>query len=420
MKSRPLGVLAFAAIFTIVIPCGLIAWARGLEQVTSLPVLHDPVAGWILLIAGLGLMAWTSLQMWTEGRGLPMSPYPPRTLVTGGPFALVAHPMYIGATILAAGTSLVSGSAPGLWIITPLVGMACAAMVLGYERTALLDRFGEGPRTKVRLAAGAESALSAAERLSTFPLVYGPWVVVVAAAAMLPTPEAIDSRLPGEESWPHWHPAAFIWSMAPLAAILVPLLTRDRNDLRRFQHAGLVGAFLYLWVHLVFPLITPPLQVESQTLAGGAVRFLHSLDPRGTASFASFRVFAFFAAAATLHLQHRTSGRWFLVAATIASLCGVASGVASVLDVVSGFVLFLIAWNSLRLWIALVRRLERVANGWASVDVGPARILIHAVYAGGAAFIGTMLASMLAGSSWTKELLLVAVAGLIGAGAMGQ
>src|SRR2546429_1610145 len=69
-----------------------------------------------------------------------MNAYPPPRYVAQGIFRLLPHPIYTGFTMLCVGVSIAVVSASGLWLVSPIVALSCAARVLGYERHDLRER----------------------------------------------------------------------------------------------------------------------------------------------------------------------------------------------------------------------------------------------------------------------------------------
>ena len=73
-----------------------------------------------------------------------MNAYPPPALVSRGPYAVVAHPIYLGFGLVAAGCAVGAGSAAGLWLVTPVAVLGC--------RGARPRVRGAGPRRALRRA----------------------------------------------------------------------------------------------------------------------------------------------------------------------------------------------------------------------------------------------------------------------------
>jgi protein-S-isoprenylcysteine O-methyltransferase Ste14 len=153
VRDRPLRwrALAYGCLFALVLPAALVAWARRLDTQLTLPAVGPWWLGVALAAAGAVLMIAGMIGLWFEGGGLPMSPFPPTRLVVRGAYRLVADPIYVGAVVLCAGVSHVAASPAGLWIVAPVLALAAAAFVLGYERDATRARFGPLPAPWLRL-----------------------------------------------------------------------------------------------------------------------------------------------------------------------------------------------------------------------------------------------------------------------------
>ncbi|TNE57125.1 MAG: diacylglyceryl transferase, partial [Bacteroidetes bacterium] len=135
------GKMLYGLLFTIALPMLLWYWARQTESAVHYKAVHAPGWGIGLSTAGLILIGWGILALWRYGHGLPMNAYPPDAFVTRGPYRLFRHPIYWGFGFFVAGVSLAVGSASGLWLVTPVTALGMAALVWGYERLDLQERF---------------------------------------------------------------------------------------------------------------------------------------------------------------------------------------------------------------------------------------------------------------------------------------
>ena len=127
--------------FLVLIPLGLVFWARITESHVDYPGLKSELLGMLLLFAGGLLMLWGMRVLMTRGNGLPMNAFPPRNFVETGPYRLFRHPIYWGFGTMLTGYFLYAGSASGLWLVTPLTILGMAALVLGFEGLDLKERF---------------------------------------------------------------------------------------------------------------------------------------------------------------------------------------------------------------------------------------------------------------------------------------
>lgn len=202
---------AYGALFVVVLPVLLAAWARGSAGVVKLPAYGNAWVGWGAAAVGVLLMAGGMWQLWKQGGGLPMNAFPPERLVTAGLYRWVSHPIYTGFTAACWGVSMATGSASGLWLVTPMAALGCAALVMGYEGVDLEARFG-AERVVRLLAADREERAGWAERVRVIWVVTLPWVVL---------------------SWAAGGGVSPIWLLA-----LAPLAVGQKRVLRRFTIQG--------------------------------------------------------------------------------------------------------------------------------------------------------------------------------------
>src|SRR5690349_4177915 len=109
----------YGALFAVALPVLLILWARAAADVVSLPVFKNLPAGMVLAAIGAWMMIAGWVALWRDGGGLPMNAFPPPRFVSRGPYRIVSHPIYVGFVGLCLGMSIVTGSASGLWLVTP-------------------------------------------------------------------------------------------------------------------------------------------------------------------------------------------------------------------------------------------------------------------------------------------------------------
>lgn len=137
------GKAAYAAAFVVALPLALMEWARATERLVTLPAVRWMTAGWAIAGAGVLLVLTGMRDLWVHGGGLPMNAAPPPRYVARGSYALLPHPIYTGFCAACVGVSLASGSASGLWLVSPVAVLGCVALVLGYEHHDLRERFGQ-------------------------------------------------------------------------------------------------------------------------------------------------------------------------------------------------------------------------------------------------------------------------------------
>jgi prolipoprotein diacylglyceryltransferase/protein-S-isoprenylcysteine O-methyltransferase Ste14 len=252
------GRVLYALLFVLALPLGLVAWARRIEALGVGPAIKSQSGGALLAIAGMSLIGSGWWALYRYGGGLPMNAFPPPRQVSCGIYRFLSHPIYDGAVLVATGAALLTGSASGLWIVTPLLALATAALVLGYERPDLIARFGSSP-TGLEAPVATPGVPTVRERASYLLHAISPWVVWILAGALF-----IGSP-----------PSVIV--MAPLAVILaVPVFVASRPFLARAWHI----ARRALVANILLAFLTGPLSSELVLVRLGIALLLGAVSGR--------------------------------------------------------------------------------------------------------------------------------------------
>lgn len=418
-----IGRIAYGTLFCIVMPALLVLWAWRLDALLALPRLQREPAGWLLAIAGLALILWSMLELWRRGRGLPMNAFPTQEAVRSGPYAFVAHPIYVAAVIVAAGASIALGSFAGLVFVTPTLAAGACALVLGFERLALIRRFGSvpgGELLRLPSADDAESPPSLRDCVAVWCRVLIPFVVLYEAIGHLPVPDPIPAHIGAEQAWPVFTWTTPIYTAAYPFVVLAPLLAPTKRALRRWTIDAWCAMAIGFLCYLCLPIVAPPRPFDPDGAFAGLLALERSDGLAGRAACPSFHVFWALHAATLIALRGVRSA---ILAAALASAIVVAcvtTGMHAMVDLFAGAFLALVAWRREALWSSLLAWAERVANSWREWRFGPVRVLVHGLYAGLAAALGTTLIAMALGDDRAWQAALIALASLVGAGIWGQ
>ncbi|HYP75959.1 MAG TPA: prolipoprotein diacylglyceryl transferase family protein [Polyangiaceae bacterium] len=415
------GQLGYGALFVVVLPLLLLAWARATRNVVSLALPPWPYLGATLAMLGLLLMSWAMLALWHFGEGLPMNAYPPPKFVQRGPYALVSHPIYLGAVLLCAGLSWYFQSASGFWLVTPVLAAASIALVLGYETHDLAARFGvQRKRAWLSLIASSEARPNRSERACAFVSCVLGWMIGYELIALSGASNGeMRLALPSETSWPVIEWAEPIYFSTYLAVAALPFVPESRRALREFQVRGLWSMLLIFPLFSFLPVVSPPRSFVPDGLWGELLKIEQGLDTAANA-FPSFHVVWALIAAQTLGQRWpswRLGARlWALL---VAASC-VATGMHSVLDVLAGLLAGALVLRLDAVWRALQRGAERLANSWRAAHFGPVRVINHGAYAGMGAFAAFALVEALLGPKFAVQAAVLAGFGLVFAAAWAQ
>ena len=413
--------LAYAALFVLALPALLVAWAIRLDTVLALPAYGSVAPGAGVAIAGLALMAAATRDLWVHGRGLPASPFPPERLVTRGVYRIIAHPIYLGAVLVALGVSLATRSAAGLWIVSPVLALAVAAFVIGFESDSTRRRYGALPAPLLRLPDDSDAPPSAIERAAVYVLVFLPWLVLYMGVEYLGVPpDARSTYFAWDRSLP-----VIPWTEAVYAATypfvsLAPLAAARKSELRRYALGGLWATAIIIPLYLLLPLVAPAKPVPGEGPWQTLMTWERQYD-RPVTAFPAFHV-VWSCLAAQLYTARWPRLRWlgWPIVAALAASC-VTTGMHAAADVVAGFALYALVVCREAVWRRVCDGAEHLANSWRETRIGPVRLMSHGIYAGLGVTVGLLIAGALAGSQNLGWLVAMALlAGVLGAGLWAQ
>ncbi len=415
MALRP-GPVLYGLLFAVALPVLLVLWARGAAPDVGLPSLHAPVPGWIAAASGLALVVAAMLDLWRRGGGLPMNAFPPPRLVTGGAYAVVGHPIYVGFAIAVAGVAVATGSAAGLWLVAPSVALGSAALVLGHERPDMLRRFGRLARPWLSLPSPGNAPPTWGERTGALLLVLGPWLLLYeGCAAIGPARDAVSTLLPFERGWPVVAWAEPVYASAYPVVVAAFLASPSRDALRTFAMRALTSMAIVFPAFLLLPLVSPPRPFEPSGALGTLIALERALDTPACA-FPSYHVVLAFLAADALSARSRLWRAW---AWGVAVSC-VLVGAHSVADVLAGLLVVAALRRGRALWDLLRRGAERVANSWRDWRVGPFRVINHGLWVGLGAGAGVVVIGAVLGPGGAPLAAIIWGLAVVGAGAWAQ
>ncbi|MCX6253888.1 MAG: DUF1295 domain-containing protein, partial [Bacteroidia bacterium] len=167
------GKVLYGLCFVAVVPFLLILWAKYTDKIVKLPLPENLLFGYILLIAGALFVLSGMWYLWRFGSGLPMNAFPPKRFVKNGIYAFTKHPIYSGVVMISFGLSIVTRSASGFWLVSPLFTLMIVAYVVGFENERTQIVFGEQDyKPFLSLPIPSPGSPSFIERISSYFLVF--------------------------------------------------------------------------------------------------------------------------------------------------------------------------------------------------------------------------------------------------------
>jgi protein-S-isoprenylcysteine O-methyltransferase Ste14 len=415
------GKVFYGLLFVIVIPFLLILWAKYTDKIVKLPLPENLFFGYILLIAGVVFVLSGMWNLWRFGHGLAMNAFPPERFVKNGIYAFTKHPIYSGAVMISFGLSIITQSASGFWLVSPLFTLMIVAYVLGFENERTQIIFGTQDYKPFLTLPDVSNILpSFNERILSYFNVFVPWLLVYETFIFIGVPkDAICTNLPFEEHWPIWEFSEVIYSFTYLFVLFVPLIIKTKEQLRSFIVDVWFATIIVGIIYLVFPFIVRQRVFIPHSFFGHLILFERSLDGE-TGALPSFHViWAFISARYFSRSILRFKWIWYTLAVLVSVSC-ITTGSHSLLDVIAGFCMFIIIVYRLQIWNYICLQSERLSNSWHEWRLGPVRIINHGFYGGAAGFAGTLLAGFFLGRQNAIAAFIIMIFVIIGAGLWAQ
>lgn len=384
------GKLIYAIIFLILIPALLWFWAKFTQNLFALPIIQSRFAGMTLIVAGGSLMLWAMFALRFYGKGLPMNAYPPPVFVTKGPYRLFRHPIYWGFGLLMIGYFVWTGSASGIWLVTPLTVLGMVALVLGHESIDLKRRFpDQSIRTILDYPENKSESANLRDRLTSLF-----WVCsyLLICNFMI---EQINGNIPPKFGGPMKLFPVFeydlLYYLSFIVLILIPFFIKGKKELRAWEVSGFIALSISAFIAFLFPAV-------------GAQYF----PVKGSVLF-TVPVFLLLISLKVL-LQQRTVFNGFMAGFVLFFIIiQLINSSSALLHFTTSILIFLLSTYSLQIWIFLKNSSEKIANSWKEWVFGKVRVINHGFYVGFGAFFGVLLAGILAGKEYALALLVFAV-----------
>jgi protein-S-isoprenylcysteine O-methyltransferase Ste14 len=413
------GKIFYGFLFLILLPLILIIWSKQTEKYIYLPIPTNSILAIIFILIGIILMILSMVELWIRGNGLPMNAYPPPKLVTTGVYQIFSHPIYIGASLLSFGLSIYYQSKSGFWLISPILTLSWLALVYGYENEDLKKRFPDSIWDPlINLPENNEIKCQLKDIISAYCLVLIPWLILYQIVIFVEIPfNSISTYLSFEYHIPviEWTELFYLFAYPYVACL--PFILQTKQQIRSYIITGLMNIFIGIYLQFIFPFVAVPREFIPTTILGQIL--LHERDfdaPSG--AFPSFHVsWAFISGYYYAGIFPKFNFIFYILSILISVSC-VTTGMHSIIDVLAGFILFIVCIGREKLWFYIRNYFEYLGNSWTDYRIGKLRLINHSFYAFPTGFIGFLIICSFIGNIYA--MFLVSILSLIGAAIWGQ
>ena len=388
-KRRILGKVMYGVLFVMILPSLLWMWSILSNHAVNLPVIES---NWDigLILGGLVFIIWSMLMLIIYGDGLPMNAFPTKKLVRKGPYFLFKHPIYVGFGILLTGWSIWIGLASALWLVTPITILAMIALVWGYERIDLIDKFPDyGKPVFFSIPKPGNSLASIKQKIVSVVILYailllGNFIISFLFGTTQSFIEIIDfENIPG-----YIHTIGLTTIILPVTIFFIPI---SQTTLREWVISSLLALGLTYYLAIIWPAIGAQYLIVMDT---NSVLNHHLLI------LATIPGCLLLLLAGT-YAQLVSKLKWSIwLIGYIFVLIVVINSIAPLLNLFTTILIFFIAYNWKSIWLFLRDLSEKIANSWKEWQFGPVRIINHGIYIGVMAFLATIFAGVMLGESY--------------------
>lgn len=392
----------FAPVVAFAVCALALLWASATRDLVHLAPVRSIPAGVVALLAGAVLSLAVAPFTQTHARGDGALRYG------------------VLVSFVCVGLSLITGSASGLWLVSPLVIACAASLAIGLRHRAPGDTTRAPTPSLLRIPAEGDSAPTPVERLSVFLFVLAPWLILYEAVILMGAPsDAIEGYFAFERSLPVIAPTEVVYASVYVGVLAAHVVAPTRSALRAFALRGLVSMAAVFPLFFFVPMVAPPRAFVPHDFFGRALAWERAVDtPNG--AFPSFHVVWAALAAEVFAARWPRARHLARLWAVAVSLACLTTGMHALVDVLAGALVAVGLVHQNTLWERLRRATERVANSWHEWRIGPVRIISHGVWAGLAVGVGCAISVGLAGPPQLKAIALAAVASIVGAGLWAQ
>ena len=397
-------------IFVLIVPVILILWAKFTSNVVTIHLPVNQLTGYVLFFMGAVLVCSGMWNLWRSDKSLPVNDFPSTQFFKSGINGNISLNICSGAVLISFGLSAITRSASGFWLVSPVFTLLMAIYVSVFKNGKAQSVFrNQVYKSFLSLPASSNIMPSLSERLSSYFLVFVPWLLIYKAFIFIGAPDdAISTNLPFEEHLPVWEFTTLFYSFAFLFSLLVPMVVRTRRQLKHFITDVWFTIVFVGIIYLVFPLVIEQREFVPHSFLGRLILYERSIDGESGALPSCHVIWAFLAA---FYFRRSFAGYkwvWYVLAILISISC-ITVGAHSIFDVIAGYITFLIIIYRHYIRNFLMQIAEILSKKRKERKFGPFKIMNYGLITGAAGFTGALLAGFFLGRQYILVVSLILI-----------
>lgn len=350
--------LMYGSFFMLILPVLFVLLTVKTEPYVTLDIpntAYNSIIGIFLAVIGLISMILSMTYLWIHGKGLPMNAFPPKKLVTCGPYKLVSHPIYVSSTMISLGISLYFESKSGFWLVTPVLTLLWLALVYGFEEGNINQLFpSEQVKPLIDLPENINENIQIKDLISSYILLVIPWALIYSY---------FNSKM----------------SLIYIMIVFTSIFIRKKSIMRSFLIDGLLMMMFQLMLQsfVLIDYLRELIPADSNMLLFKTSWILLSFK---------YNPFSCY---------NNTSFNYYAAIITIITTLLLKNSFLDIIDSILAFCIFSFIQNKQFIWLNVKSVLQILANSWSCYMIGYLRIINHAIYIVFGMFFSIYLSSVM-------------------------
>ncbi|TRX71943.1 prolipoprotein diacylglyceryl transferase family protein [Carboxylicivirga sp. M1479] len=397
--------IIYSAFFTIVLPVALFYWSKTIDTLSDWSVIYSVKWGVALFALGSIMLLWGMIAIMYFGKGLPLNAYPPETYVKKGPYYLLRHPIYWGFGSMLFGASIYFGSSGGFWLVSPILILSMTALVWGYERIQLKERFSDYDEPVFfSWPANNNQKPYWNHRLNAALL---PLLLILITKMIFLTFDPIgDSTNTTNWIFKNIPEIVRIDYVAILLILLTPILPLTQKELRDWIKSVTLLNILVVYTTLVCLPFAEINLYNSVSFSWQNIFWADALSDTNRWLFNGCWLLLI----GNTYAHAYPRWRYFIgLLSLLLLIIIVGSTKQPPVNLLTSLVLYGLIVKSKRIWNVLRSTSEKIANSWKEWEFGSIRIINHGFYVGAGAFLGVALSGWLVGVEYVWAIVIFGI-----------